>query len=601
MLISEFDFKRFLRALAPHQAGLWGALLCSIISAGIETSIPALLQPLLDNSTPQPGSVASQLQLWMVPTVIIVLFTLRALTNFASSYVMTWSISRMVSDVRNQLFHRILYSDPKLFEKQPSSMLINTVSMETQNAVGALVGSAQTFVKEGLTFIGLLSYMLWSNWKLTLIAFAVLPFVALTVKLTRNRLFKVMAQSQVGVDQITYTLEENVLAYRVVRMQGAQEPQDERFQRENRFLRRALMKMTVAGGLLTPITQMIASVAVAIIVTVAMAQSSQGHLTVGGFAAYIATLLLLIPRAKNLSDVYPGIQRGVIAMQRIYGLLDEPLEKDTGTYAPGRARGAVAFEHITQTYTGADRPAVDDVSFQVAPGETIALVGHSGSGKTTLVNMLPRFIEPSSGTILLDGIALPEWKLTALRDQLAMVSQDVVLFNTSIAENVALGVRNKEDIDRDRVQHALDMAHLWGYIKQLPKGMDTVVGHNGHTLSGGQRQRLAIARALYRDVPILVFDEATSALDAESERLVQLALESLTGTRTTFIVAHRLSTIRNADRIFVLDGGKVVEHGTYAELLQNNGPFAHLVEAQTAMQTAKQEEEALATEQGAAS
>ncbi|MGL4667044.1 MAG: ATP-binding cassette domain-containing protein, partial [Saezia sp.] len=446
---------------------------------------------------------------------------------------------------------------------------INTVSLETQNAVGALVGSVQTFVKEGLTVIGMIGYMLWLDWKLSLIVFTVIPFVALSVKLVRKRLDKIVLSSQKGMDDLTYTLEENVLAYRIVRLHGVQPQQNERFISINNLLRNLTLKMISSGNLLTPITQTIAAVAVAAIITIAMHQARTGSLTVGGFTAYITAILLLIPRAKMLSDVYPGLQRGAMAMMRIFGLLDEPEEEDKGTYSVERTKGNFRIANLTKIYPQSDNPALDNITFNVRAGETIALVGHSGSGKTTLVNMLPRFINATSGTIFLDDVPLNEWTLKSLRQQMSMVSQDVILFNTSIAENVALG-ESAENLDRAKVEKALDMAHLLTFVQTLPEGIDAQVGHNGHRLSGGQRQRLAIARALYRDAPILILDEATSALDSESERLVQMALETLTQERTTLIVAHRLSTIRNADRIIVLDDGHIIEMGSYGELIAQN-------------------------------
>lgn len=572
----------------PHQLGIWLALLCSVIMAGIETMIPMSLKPLIDSAAGNSVFDKMGLPWWTIPLAVILLFSMRAIVNYTASFVMMWSTSRIVMDIRGQIFSRVLYVDPSFFEQNPASKLINTISLETQNAVNAMVGSVQTFIKEGLTLIGLLSYLLYLDWKLTLIVFCVLPLVAFVVKVTRAKLNQIMRSSQRGMDDMTYTLEENTLAYRIVRLYGIQNKQKERFFTDNTLLRRLLLGMQAVGGLLTPITQVIASFAIGAIVAIALYQTSQGSMSVGGFASYLGAMLLSVPRAKALSDVYPSIQRGIIAMTRIFSVLDEPLEKDTGTYTAQKAAGNIEFKEVCMVYPNAETSALDNVSFSVNAGETVALVGHSGSGKTTLVNMMPRFVSPTSGVILLDGVPLEEWTLAALREQIAMVSQDVVLFNTTIAGNIALEAKTEAEIDKARVATALSMAHLLSFVESLPNGMDTFIGHNGFTLSGGQRQRLAIARALYRDAPVLILDEATSALDSESERLVQLALESLTQKRTTLIVAHRLSTIRNANRIIVMDQGHIIEMGTYEELLARDGAFARLVEAQSAMQTAVQ-------------
>lgn len=552
--------------------------------------IPMSLKPLIDSAAGQTNFNEAGIPWWAIPLAVILLFSLRAIVNYTSSYVMMWSTSRIVTDIRGRLFNKVLYVEPAFFEQTPASKLINTVALETQSAVNSMVGSAQSFIKEGLTLIGLLLYLVYLDHMLTLIAIFVLPIVAFAVKFTRSKLMQVMLSSQRGMDDMTYTLEENTLAYRIVRLYGIQDKQRERFHIDNTLLRQLLLKMQMIGGLLTPITQVIASFAIGAIVAIALYQTSKGSMSVGGFASYLGAMLLCVPRAKSLSDAYPSIQRGLIAMTRIFTVLDEPLEKDDGTHTAKRAEGNIEFKDITMVYPNAETPALDQVSFSVKSGETVALVGHSGSGKTTLVNMMPRFVEPTGGTVILDSVPLNDWTLTSLREQIAMVSQDVILFNATIAGNIALEAKTNEEIDRERVKKALSMAHLLEFVESLPNGIDTDIGHNGFTLSGGQRQRLAIARALYRDAPVLILDEATSALDSKSERLVQMALESLTQKRTTLIVAHRLSTIRNADRIVVMDQGHIIEMGSYQELVDRDGAFAKLVEAQSAIQMTTQKD-----------
>jgi subfamily B ATP-binding cassette protein MsbA len=349
----------------------------------------------------------------------------------------------------------------------------------------------------------------------------------------------------------------------------------DRFTAMSKRQRGYAMRMTVSGGLAQPLTQFLASIALAVVITIAVVQSSSDQTTVGGFVAFVTSMLLIISPLKHLMDVNQPLQRGMTAAELIFGLIDEPAEPEGGGKPLARASGEVEFRDVSFAYgTSAthERHTLERVSFKVAPGEMVALAGPSGSGKTTLVNLLPRFFDPTGGAILVDGVALPEYDLHALRSQIAMVSQDVVLFNDTVANNVAYG----EAADPEKVKAALRAANLWDTVEAMPNGIDTLIGDNGMMLSGGQRQRLAIARAIYKDAPILILDEATSALDSESERHVQAALETLMKGRTTLVIAHRLSTIERANRILVMQAGRIVESGSHRELLQHDGLYAHL-------------------------
>ncbi|MCW5184526.1 ATP-binding cassette domain-containing protein, partial [Burkholderia cenocepacia] len=372
---------------------------------------------------------------------------------------------------------------------------------------------------------------------------------------------------------LAYIVEETVGGYKVVKIHNGEQYEISRFNELSRRLRGYSMRMIVSGGLAQPLTQFLASIALAVVLTIAVVQSANDQTTVGGFVAFVTAMLLIISPLKHLMDVNQPLQRGMTAAELIFGLIDEPREPEGGGKPLERATGRIRFNDVSFAYhAGTGKPTLDRVSFDVAPGEMIALAGPSGSGKTTLVNLMPRFFDPTSGEILVDGVALPEYRLRDLRDQIAMVSQDVVLFNDTIASNVAYG----QTPDRERVTAALRAANLLSTVEAMPDGLDTLVGDNGMRLSGGQRQRLAIARAIYKDAPILILDEATSALDSESERHVQAALETLMKGRTTLVIAHRLSTIERADRILVMDGGRIVESGSHAALLASGGLYAHL-------------------------
>jgi subfamily B ATP-binding cassette protein MsbA len=429
-----------------------------------------------------------------------------------------------------------------------------------------------TLLKDTLTLVALFGYLLWLNWPLTLFVALLFPALAFVMRKLGRRLHRLTVAGQDATDELAYVVEENVLAWRIVRLHDAQKSEAARFASVSDQLRRLAIKATVAASTMTPLTQMLAACALSAVIVAALWQSGQTGNSVGGFVSFVMAMLMLVGPIKHLSEVAGPITRGLAALERGIGLVDNTPPEASGTHAPEHCNGRLELRDVTLHYEGANVPALEGVSLRFEPGETVALVGPSGAGKSTVANLLPRFFEPTSGTVLLDGVPLPEWDVHVLRRQFALVSQDVVLFNDSIAANVALG----EAPDRERVRAALAGANLLDFVQSLPLGIDAPVGHNGNQLSGGQRQRVAIARAIYKNAPILILDEATSALDSESERLVQDALEHLMQGRTSIVIAHRLSTIERADRIVALDAGRVVEQGSHAELIARGGLYARL-------------------------
>ena len=595
---------------------LWAyAVLATLVGALTEAAIPALLKPLLDR-----GFTEGTLPLWTVPVGVLVMFFLRGGAQFAAQYMLSVITNDGMLKLRNDMFTRLLNAELGLFARQSASSLSNTVVFEVQTGASMLVQALMSMSRDGFTLIALVCYLLYLNWQLTMVVVVLAPGMSWVMRKLSKRLYGLTKEAQKSTDDLAYVVEENVLAHRMVRLHGAQEQQQQRFAALSKRLRSLLLKSTVAHSAMTPLTQSVAAVALSAVLSIALwqAQAVQGAeraVTVGAFASFVTAMLMLVAPIRRLADIASPITRGVAALERGLQMLENvPTETDTSTSSstaqtlPTRARGEIELRDVLVRYqphgnTGysngsssgnsidsnaapqaADAhaasddeqahtpPALQHINLHIAPGEVVAFVGQSGAGKTTLVNLLPRFVLPTSGQILLDGTSISDWPLAQLRAQIAMVSQDVVMLNQSIAANVALG----RDIDRAQVQAALEAANLASHIAKLPQGIDTVVGHNATQLSGGQRQRLAIARAIYKDAPILLLDEATSALDNESERLVQEALQRLRQGRTTRIVAHRLSTIEHADRVVVMEGGRIVEQGSHAELLQRGGVYARL-------------------------
>jgi subfamily B ATP-binding cassette protein MsbA len=554
------------------------ALLGMVATAATEPLFPMLMKPLLDGGFAGSGQAA-----WppiAFAGAIVGIFVLRGVFTFVSHYLMAWVAEKVVLDLRAQMFARLVRFPTRLFDDQTAGALLSRVAYDVANVSAAATTALTVLVRDSLVIVLLLAWLFWLNWKLTLIALVIAPLVAFFVRVLGRRLRSMARASQHALGDVVHVLEETIECHRVVKVFGGQDYEGRRLGNAIGKLRGFNMRQKVPEALITPVTHLVAAGAMAVIVYVALREALAGGTTVGTFASFFTAMLMLFAPIKHLTQVNATLQRGLAAAESVFGMIDAPVEEDHGTVQLPRARGEIAYEDVTFTYETRDVPALRGVSLRVQPGETLALVGASGSGKTTLVNLLPRFYAPELGRITLDGHDIQTLTLESLRGNIALVSQDVVLFNDTIYANIAygrLGVASERE-----VVAAAEAAHAMSFIRETPEGLNTLIGENGLRLSGGQRQRLAIARALLKDAPVLILDEATSALDSESERHVQAALEALMRGRTTIVIAHRLSTIERADRIAVLDGGRVVESGRHAELLARGGLYARLHRTQFA-------------------
>ncbi|MEC5213343.1 subfamily B ATP-binding cassette protein MsbA [Polaromonas sp. CG_9.5] len=543
------------------------AIGATIVASATEPFVPALLKPLLDR-----GFQQDSFNLWLVPLTLMMLFIIRGLSGFLAQLALAKVTNDGLLQLRKAMFGKLLSARLTLFTDQNASTIANTVVYEVFNGSSSLINAVMRLARDVLTLLALISYLIYLNWKLTLIVGFLFPAVAFVIQVLSKRLYRLTKESQTATDSLAYVVEENVMAHRDVRLHGAQASQAGRFDSLSHSLRHLSMKSTAAYAGMSAITQVLSAMALSAVISIALMQSAENTTTVGGFVAFVTAMLLLIAPIKSLSDATTPITRGLAALERGLDLMDLTSDEASGSFVKARAAGDIEFSNVSVSYKTDATPALQGFSLSIAAGETLAIVGASGSGKTTLVNLLPRFIDMTTGSITLDGQEIRDWDLLSLRAQFAFVSQHVVMLNSSIADNVALG----QDVNRARIEESLAAANLGALLAQLPDGMDTVLGHNAMQLSGGQRQRLAIARALYKNAPILVLDEATSALDTESELAVQDAIKRLTSQRTSLVIAHRLSTIQNADRIIMMDAGQIIESGTHKELLAKNGAFAHL-------------------------
>ena len=573
---------RLLTYVRPHARVFALAILGMVAVAATEPLFPALMKPLLDGGFGS-GPTNSALTPAVFAMLLVGIFVLRGIFFFVASYFSAWVSNRVVLDLRAAMFNRMIRLPAAFFDDRSSGALLSKIAYDVTGVTSAATTVLTVLVRDSLSVLGLLAWLMYINWKLTLVALAVGPLVSLVVRLFSKRLRAMSRGAQEAMGSLSQVLQETIECHKVVKIFGGQEYEARRFEAANQRLRGFNMRQTVPAALTVPITQVLASMALAIIIYIGLQESIAERTTIGEFVSFVTAMLMLLAPLKHLTELSAPLQRGLAAAESVFGLIDEPVEKDSGSRVLPRAQGGVRFENVCFTYSTRTRPALRGIDFNVEPGETVALVGGSGGGKTTLVNLLPRFYVPSSGRITLDGHDVQQLTLDSLRGNIALVSQEVVLFNDTVAANIAYG--RLAGTSRDAIIAAAEAAHAMDFIRDMPQGLDTLIGERGVRLSGGQRQRLAIARALLKNAPVLILDEATSALDTASERQVQAALEVLMQGRTTLVIAHRLSTVVKADRILVLDDGRIVESGPHSELLAHGGAYARLYATQYAAQS----------------
>ena len=510
--------------------------------------------------------------IYWIPIASVGIVFVRGIGSFLGSYFIALVSNKVVHTLRCQLFDRYTLLPSHFFDNNNSGHLISRITYNVQQVTGAATDAVKIVAREGLTVIGLFGYLFYMNWKLSLIFIAIAPLIGIVVKVATQRFRSISKKIQNSMGDLTHVSSEMVIGNRVVKSFGGEPYEQERFHSASKYSFQQSMRMVKTSAIQTPLLQLIVSLALGVLIFLSLLLMADS--TTGEFIAYITAAGLIPKPIRQLSEVNSTIQKGIAAAESIFNVLDENIEKNTGTHTSQRVKGQLEFKNLNYSYGSDEKQVLNDISFKLEAGKTVAIVGHSGSGKTTLANLIPRFYDHQSGDILLDDVEINDYELSNLRTQIALVTQHVTLFNDTIEHNIAygsLGVFSRED-----VINAATKAHAMEFIEQLPKGLDTLIGENGLKLSGGQRQRLAIARALLKDAPILILDEATSALDTESERKIQKALETAMKDRTTLVIAHRLSTIENADTILVMENGKIMESGSHRELLDSAPIYSKL-------------------------
>ncbi|KAA0874356.1 lipid A export permease/ATP-binding protein MsbA [Nitrincola tapanii] len=565
------------RRLLAYVCGYWPMFIVAFagfaLYAGTQTAAAKWLEHFID--AVESGNLDQRG--WLALAIILIFFV-RGLGTLLGNYGFSYVARAVVNRLRCQMFEHLLVLPCAFYQRHTSAELLSRLTYNVEQVTGAATDALKTAVREGLTVVGLFGYMLYLNWKLTLLFLLIAPLVGAVVGLTSKRLRRLSHGIQDSVGGISSAASEAIKGYQVVRIFGGAEAERERFHKVSERNRKQYMKMVVTQSISTPVVQMLVAAVVALLTYIAMSPSLLASMSTGEFIAFISAASLMAKPIRQLTEINSTVQKGIAAAESFFVLFDEQPEHNTGTRHLQQARGHLQLQQVSFTYPGSDTAALKSIDLEIRPGETLALVGRSGSGKSTLASLLPRFYEPTQGQILFDGHPLSDYTLSSLRSQIALVNQHVVLFEGSIAENIAYGAL--AGATPEQIQAAADAAMVSEFAQRLPEGLNTIIGENGLSLSGGQRQRIAIARALLKDAPLLILDEATSALDTESERFIQTALERVIANRSTLVIAHRLSTVERADRILVMEQGEVVEQGSHKELLEQNGSYAKLYRMQ---------------------
>ncbi|HIF5564634.1 TPA: lipid A ABC transporter ATP-binding protein/permease MsbA [Vibrio parahaemolyticus] len=563
-------FKRLWQFIRLYKSGLIVAVIALVINAISDTYMISLLKPLLDEGF---GNADSDF-LRTLPLIIFVMMFIRGTSGFVSTYCLSWVSGNVVMLVRRMVFNHFMHMPVSYFDKEKTGNLLSRITYDSEQVSAATSQALVSIVREGASIIGLLVLMFYNSWQLSLVLFAVAPVVAWGIGVVSKRFRKISKNMQTMMGNVTASAEQMLKGHKVVLSYGGQDIERQRFDKVSNQMRQQSMKLVTAQAAANPIIQMIASFAIVAVLYLASIDSIKEQLTPGTFTVVFSAMFGLMRPLKALTNVTSQFQRGMAASQTLFALIDLEPEKNEGKYTVERAKGDVSVKDVSFTYVGSEKPALEHVSFDIPRGKTVALVGRSGSGKSTIANLFNRFYDVDSGSITLDGRDIRDYELKNLREQFALVSQNVHLFNDTIANNIAYATEDK--YQRSDIELAAKLAHAMEFINKMENGLDTMIGENGASLSGGQRQRVAIARALLRDAPVLILDEATSALDTESERAIQAALDELQKDKTVLVIAHRLSTIEKADEILVVDDGAIIERGNHADLIAKNGAYAQL-------------------------